>query len=173
MPADLPSAPEPPKDPRRGRLSITSAQQIVVSALVGAVTGYLLLVIFDLFNEVPPMVPWSLPIMLIAIAIPVFWYSRMLPRRIEKKTLPPEEGVRAMVLGKSMLMTGCVLVGGHLVYVLKWISHTDIPGPRERVISAAVTIVASTVFALVGALLERACVVDIGDGDNEGKGQPA
>lgn len=164
-------APPPQKEPRPGAMAVTTPQQIMVSVLAGAVIGYLLLVTIDIFNGVPPLVPWSVPIVLGAISVPALWYSRVLSKRLERGMVPPEEGVRALVLGKSMLMTGAVLAGGHFVYVLKWVAHTDIPGPRDRVIHGAVTIVAAVIFAVVGGIVERACVVDAGDGD--GEGQPA
>lgn len=160
-----------PREPRPGALGVTTPVQIMASVLSGAVLGYFLLVAFNIFNAVPPAVPWSVPIVLIAISIPVFWYTRVLNGRLERSMVPPEEGVRAMILGKSMLMTGCILAGGHLVYVLRWIGQTDVPGPRDRVIHGSVTIVTAIVFALVGAHLEKTCVVD-GD-DSDTPGQPA
>ena len=163
--------PQPPREPRPGALGITTPSQIMVSVLSGAVIGYLLLVAFDVLNAIPPLVPWSVPIVLVAISIPVLWYARTLISRLERSMVPPEEGVRAVILGKSMLMTGCVLAGGHLVYVLRWIAQTDAPGPKSRVILGAVTIAAAVGFALVGAYLEKACVVD-GE-DSDGSGQPA
>lgn len=162
-----------PKGPRPGALSVTTPQQIMASVLSGAVIGYLLLITFDVFNAVPPVVPWSVPIVLVVIAIPALWYAKRLGGRLEQRMVPPDEGVRALVMGKSMLMTGAVLAGGHLVYVLKWIAQLDIPGPRDRVIHGAVTLVISVVFAVVGGALERACIVDSGDGEGTNTGQPA
>ncbi|PIF02756.1 MAG: hypothetical protein CR979_00800 [Propionibacterium sp.] len=162
---------QPPR--RRRPLGVTSKQQIMVAVLSGAAFSYLLLVIADIFNQIPPLVPWSLSLLLVVISLPTYFYARRLPTRIENQELTPEEGVRAMILGKSMLMTGCILAGGHLVYVLKWIAYTEIPGPFDRVTHGTVAVMASVVFALVGSALEKACIVDINDENDLSKGAPA
>lgn len=157
-----------------GKLGLTTSQQMMAAVLCGAFFCYLALTAFNAFGAVPPTVPWSLPIMLICAALVTFGYARAVLKKIERRLISPDEGVRAVVLAKSMLMTGCVLAGWHLVYVLKWIASMDIPGPRERVIHGAVTLVAAIVFAVAGAVLERACLVDDHDGDGPGAdGQPA
>lgn len=163
---------EPGNTPeKRPALTVTTSQQIMVSVLSGAVLAFLLLKAVELANWPPPLVPWSVSIVLVAIGAGVLWYLRSFTSRLEAHRVPSDEAVRALVLGKSMLMTGAVLAGGHLVYVLLWIGQTDIPGPRERVIHGAVTLVTAIGFAVVGGALEKACVVDINDSD--GPGQPA
>lgn len=143
----------------------------MVSVLSGAVLAYLVIQAIRIAGGTTPLVPWSLPIMLGIISGVAFFYTRAFRNRLEQHRVTPDEGVRALVLGKSMLMTGAVLAGGHLVYVLVWIGQTDILGPRQRVIHGAVTLLAAIVFAVVGGWLERNCVVDINDGD--GPEQPA
>lgn len=143
----------------------------MVSVLSGAVLAYLVIQAVRIAGGTTPLVPWSLPILLGFLSVVAWFYTRSFRSRLAQHRVSPEEGVRALVLGKSMLMTGAVLAGGHLVYVLVWIGQTDIPGPRARVIHGAVTLVAAITFGVVGGWLERNCVVDAGDG--EGPEQPA
>lgn len=159
-----PSQPGPRPEP----LGVTTIQQIVISALSGAVITYFILQSIELAVRTPPLVPYSLPIVLTVASIVVWWYTRTFKDRVQQHKVTPTEGVRALVLGKSMLMTGAVLAGGHLLYVLMWITELDIPGPRERVIHGAVTLLAAILFAIVGGWLERSCVVDVNDGDDSG-----
>ena len=76
------------------------------------------------------------------------------------------ESVAALAIGKSMIMTGAVLAGAHVVYVARYVSLFDAPLPSARVIQGAATIVASLLLAGSGALLERACVVHDDDGND-------
>lgn len=172
---DAPDDPTPEVDPKRtdgpNRLGVTSRQNIIVAVLSGGVVGYLLLATLDLTGAVPPLVPWSLVVVLLATALPTFWFASRMKKAVAAGPVDAATGVRALGLGKSMLFTGAILVGGHLVYVATWLGHLDIPGPRERVIHGSATIVAAAVFALAGWRLERSCIADHGD-DDEGHENP-
>ncbi|MHA6525891.1 DUF3180 domain-containing protein [Tessaracoccus sp. G1721] len=149
------------------RLGLTTARQAVVSVLAGAVVCALILLAFGAAGSFPPVVPWSVPILMFVLAVGVAVYARILPRRIEQHRVEPPESVAALAIGKSMIMTGAVLAGAHVVYVVRYLQLFDAPLPSARVIQGAATIVASLLLAGAGALLERACVVHDDDGDDE------
>ncbi len=149
------------------RLGLTTARQAVISVLAGAVFCALILLAFEAAGSFPPVVPWSVPILMLVLAVGVAIYARILPKRIEEHRVQSQESVAALAIGKSMIMTGAVLAGAHVVYVARYVSLFDAPLPSARVIQGAATIVASLLLAGAGALLERACVVQDDDDDDD------
>jgi len=167
-----PGLPAPPP----GGLGLTTTRQVVVSALAGLVVGFFVVGTLRALGRTVPLTPWSLPLALAAVGIAVWGYARVLRRQVatDRTSLSPESGVRALVLGKSMLMTGAILAGGHLVYVLAFVDALDVPGPRERVLHGVATIAASALLGWAGRDLERACLVPPGsDPDDEDEADPA
>lgn len=152
------------------RLGLTTRRQAVISVLAGALVCGLILLGFEATGAFPPVVPWSVPILMLVLAAAVAWYARLLPKRIEEHRVEPQESVAALAIGKSMIMTGAVLAGAHVVYVARFVQLFDAPLPSARVLQGAATIVAALLLAGAGALLERACVVHDDDEDNPGGG---
>lgn len=156
----------------RPKLGLTTVRQTLVAALAGAVVGFFIVGGFDLAGQFPPVVPWSVPAILVIMAGGAWLYARSLPKRIEEGKVSGIEGVRALVIGKSMVMTGAVLAGGHAVYVGRYIRHLDAAQPAQRVYLGAATILASLLLALAGFALEKACIVKV-DSEGDGKGGEA
>jgi len=160
---------EPDSQPPQPTLNLapTSGRQLVVAALAGAVVGYFIIGTFELTGNSVPITPWSLPMTLVALAVAAAIYAVRLSRRVRDKhrDIDPGEGVRALVLGKTMLLSGAILLGGHLVYVGSFLGQLDIPSPRQRVIHGGVTVVLALAFSVAGWLLERACRVPDADDD--------
>ncbi|MBB1512184.1 MULTISPECIES: DUF3180 domain-containing protein [unclassified Tessaracoccus] len=149
------------------RLGLTTARQAVISVLSGAAVSGLLLLAFEAAGTFPPVVPWSVPILTVVLAVGVAVYARLLPKRIEEHRVQSQESVAALAIGKSMIMTGALLAGGHVVYVARFVQLFDAPLPSARVIQGVATIVAALLLAAAGALLERACVVQDKDDDDD------
>ena len=154
----------------RPKPGLTTARQAVVAVLAGAALCGLILLAFEAAGGFPPVVPWSVPIVLVLLAGAVLVYRRTLPKRREEHKVSPQEGLAAVASAKAMIVTGAVLAGGHVVYVMRYITQFDAPLPSARVIQGAVTIVASLLLAGAGALLERACVVRDGEDDDDRPG---
>lgn len=129
----------------------------------------MLLVSFDALGAFPPVVPWSVAIVLGVLAVSVVIYSRCLVQRIDQRRVSPQESLAALSIGKSMLMTGAAFAGGHVVYVMRFIQQIDAPLPSARVVQGAAAVVAALLLAGAGALLERACVVKGDDDDQDGE----
>ena len=165
-PLPPPRGPEPPPT----HLRPTSWRTVLVGVVVGAVAGYVVVSGIQLAGDTVPITPWSLSGMLATFAVGGWVYSRHLARRLrdQRGSITPEEGVRALVLGKVMVLGGAVLAGWHVAYVLRYLARLGVPAPQERVIHGAVTVVFSAAFALAGWLLERACIVPPGDDDESG-----
>ena len=79
--------------------------------------GWMVLSVFDLANAFLPVTPWSLPVLLTFLAIVAIVYARTLPKRLEQRRVPALEAVRAIVMAKSLIATGALLAGGHVIYV--------------------------------------------------------
>lgn len=149
--------PAPP--PERPTLTVTTVRQLVIAALAGVVFGWFLIETLDLADQTVPITPWTLPLMLTALAVAAFLYGRRLRTRIKgREWVESVEGVRALVLGKTMAMTGATLAGGHALYVLMNLARFDAPTPRQRVIHGVAAIIASIACLLAGWYLERSCV---------------
>lgn len=161
----------PTGQPRR-KLSLTTTRQVALSALSGAIFTGLLLAVFDLTGTFPPVVPWSVPAVLVLMAVGAWIYARGMPSRLEERTLTSLEAVRALIVAKSMVMTGAVLAGGHAVYVGRFVGTLMAEQPAARALHGAGTIVASLLLALAGWTLEKACIISVDDDTDEG-GTPA
>lgn len=157
----------------RPKLGLTTVRQAVISVLSGAVVCWLVLLAFEAAGSFPPVVPWSVPITLLALAVVVAIYSRLLPKRREEHKASSQESFAALSVGKAMIMTGAAFAGAHVVYVMRYLQLFDAPLPSQRVIQGAATVVASFALAGAGALLERACVVKDDDDDEDLDGEPA
>lgn len=151
------------------KLSLTTPKQVVVSVLSGAAFCWLLLTAFEAFGTFPPVVPWSVPGLLVFLAVCVFIYARLLPRRLQQRTVSPQESFAAVGVAKAMIYTGAVFAGAHVVYVARYVTKFHAPLPEARVVQGGATIVAALLLAGAGAILERACVVKDDDEDEKKK----
>ncbi|HMR50752.1 MAG TPA: DUF3180 domain-containing protein [Arachnia sp.] len=152
------------------KLGLTTGRQTVTAVLSGAVVGYLVVSLFEMTGGFPPIVPWSVPIVVFVLSVAGFVYAKTLPKRLDGKRVSSREALAALVSAKAMIMTGAILAGGHVVYVMRYIQMMHAPSPSARVVHGSVTIVASLILAGVGAVLERACVVPEGPDDDDEDG---
>ena len=149
------------------KLGLTTGRQTVTAVLSGAVAGYLIVMLFEVSGGFPPVVPWSVPIVVLVLSVVVFGYAKTLPKRLVDKRVSSREAFAALVSAKAAIMTGAILAGGHVVYVMRYVQMMHAPSPAARVIHGSVTILVSLVLAGAGALLERACVVPPEGPDDE------
>lgn len=153
-------------------MTLTTPLQVAISAVSGAVFCVLLFLGLDLANVFPPVVPWTVPSVLLLMAVAAFSFARSIPARRERRSLSAGEAVGILLVAKSMVMTGAVLAGGHAVYVGRFVGSMAAEQPAARVVQGSVTIVASLALAFGGWTLEKACVVS-GDDDSDEKGDQA
>ncbi len=144
--------------------------------MAGAVFCVILLFVLDLLNVFPPVVPWTLPLVLVIMAVAAWVFARSLPKRREEKTISAGEAVAVLLIAKSMVMTGAVLAGGHAVYVGRFVGALFAEQPSARVLQGSATILSSLLLAVAGYALEKACMVSLDDDSDEGgtrEGSPA
>lgn len=157
-------------------MSLTTSRQIGVAAMAGAVFCVLLLLLLDLVNAFPPVVPWTVPGVLTVLGVAALIFARSIPRRLEDRSLSSGEAVGVLLAAKSMVMTGAVLAGGHAVYVGRFVGAISAEQPAARVLHGGTTILAALFLAFAGWTLEKACIVSVDDDADEGgsaAGNPA
>lgn len=167
------TAPVEPTGPQ-GNLTLTTPVQAVVAALAGAVAGYFIIGTLRWFDSPVPVTPWSLPVVFVALAIASFVYARRLRIQVAeaRADVTPDFGVLALVLGKTLLMTGAVMAGGHALYVGVYLGQWDAPLPRQRTIHGLVVLGCSLLCAWAGYVLERACLVSRDQGGRNDEDTP-
>ena len=163
------------EEPSGGSVNLTPFRALVVAAVFGGLSGWLVVVIANAFDLIPPEVPWTAPIGLILVAALVGALAYATHQRIQvrRERIEPQRAVALLVLGKASALAGALVAGGYVGFALMFLARLDAAAPRDRVIRSAVAIVAGIVLCIVGLLLERACKVptepdedaDAGEGD--------
>jgi small-conductance mechanosensitive channel len=146
---------------RQGSVALTPWRALVVAALFGGLAGWLVVVIADALDALPPRVPWSAPIGLAIFAALVAALAHSTHQRLQvrRERMEPQRAVAFLVLGKASALAGAAVAGGYLGFALMFLTRIEADAPRDRVIRSAVTVVAAVVLAAAGLRLERACKV--------------
>jgi H+/Cl- antiporter ClcA len=163
------------EEPSGGSVNLTPFRALVVAAIFGGLAGWLVVVIANAFDLIPPEVPWTAPIGLILVAALVGALAYATHQRIQvrRERIEPQRAVALLVLGKASALAGALVAGGYFGFALMFLARLDAAAPRDRVIRSAVAIVAGVALCIMGLLLERACKVptepdedaDAGEGD--------
>lgn len=163
------------EEPSGGSVNLTPFRALVVAAVFGGLSGWLVVVIANAFDLIPPEVPWTAPIGLILVAALVGALAYATHQRIQvrRERIEPQRAVALLVLGKASALAGALVAGGYFAFALMFLTRLDAAAPRDRVIRSAVAIVAGVALCIMGLLLERACKVptepdedaDAGEGD--------
>jgi H+/Cl- antiporter ClcA len=163
------------EEPSGGSVNLTPFRALIVAAVFGGLAGWLVVVIANAFDLIPPEVPWTAPIGLILVAALVGALAYATHQRIQvrRERIEPQRAVALLVLGKASALAGALVAGGYFGFALMFLARLDAAAPRDRVIRSAVAIVAGVALCIVGLLLERACKVptepdedaDAGEGD--------
>jgi hypothetical protein len=167
------------EEPSGGSVNLTPFRALVVAAVFGGLSGWLVVVIANAFDLIPPEVPWTAPVGLILVAALVGALAYATHQRIQvrRERIEPQRAVALLVLGKASALAGALVAGGYFGFALMFLTRLDAAAPRDRVIRSAVAIVAGVALCIMGLLLERACKVptepDEGAEADEGDGLEA
>jgi ABC-type Fe3+-siderophore transport system permease subunit len=144
-----------------GSIDVTRPRTLAVSAVIGAVCGWLIVAVSNAMGATPPLVPWTAPIGLVLITalVGVLAYTTHQRIQVRRERVVPERAVSFLVLGKASALAGAVVAGGYLTFALMFVSRLDAEAPRERVVRSAVALLAGVALSIAGLLLERACKV--------------
>ena len=158
------------EQPSGGSIRTTSPRALAVAAIFGVLAGWLIVAASNGFDLVPPQVPWTAPVGVLAIAglVGVFAYTTHARIQVRKERMDPQRAVALLVLGKASALAGALIAGGYLAYALMFVTRFDAEAPRDRVIRSAVAVLAGVGLAVAGLLLERACRVPGPKPEDEG-----
>jgi H+/Cl- antiporter ClcA len=163
------------EEPSGGSVNLTPFRALIVAAVFGGLAGWLVVVIANAFDLIPPEVPWtaSIGLILVAALVGALAYATHQRIQVRRERIEPQRAVALLVLGKASALAGALVAGGYFAFALMFLTRLDAAAPRDRVIRSAVAIVAGIVLCIMGLLLERACKVptepdedaDAGEGD--------
>lgn len=156
-----------------GSITLTPFRALVVAAVFGGLAGWLIVVVANAVDAVPPRIPWSAPIGLAVFAalVGVLAYSTYQRIQVRRERMEPQRAVAFLVLGKASALAGALVAGGYFGFALLFLTRLDAAAPRDRVIHSAVAIVAGVALCIAGLRLERACKVP-GSDDEDDAGPP-
>jgi hypothetical protein len=152
-----------------GTVGLTPFRALVVAALFGGLAGWLLVVIANALDLIPPEVRWTAPIGLILATALLGALAYLTHQRIQvrRERVEPSRAVALLVLGKASALAGALVAGGYIGFALTFLGRLDAEAPRERVIRSAVAVVAGIALCIAGLQLERACKVPFDDEDDQ------
>jgi RsiW-degrading membrane proteinase PrsW (M82 family) len=160
-----------PNEPSGGSIKVTPPKALAIAALCGAVAGWLIVATANMFDLVPPQVPWTAPVALVLITalVALLAYTTQQRIQVRRERIDPQRAVTFLVLGKASALAGAIVAGGYLAFALMFVTRMDVEAPRDRVIKSAVAVVAGVGLAYAGLRLERACKVPGSDDDDDEK----
>lgn len=147
----------------------TPVSALVVAALFGGLAGWLVVIIANAFDLVPPQVPWTAPAGVggIAALVGALAYTTRMRIHERHERIEPERAVAFLVLGKAAALGGALVAGGYLVFALMFLARIEAESPRERVIRSVAAALAGLVLLVAGLRLEKACAVPKDDPDDD------
>ncbi|MFL6027469.1 MAG: DUF3180 domain-containing protein [Friedmanniella sp.] len=159
-----------PEQPSSGSVTLTPWRALLVAALFGGLAGWLVVVTANAFDVLPPRIPWTAPIGLAVFAalVGALAWSTHQRLQVRRERMEPQRAVAFLALGKASALAGAAVAGGYLGFALMFLTRIDAATPRDRVIRAAVAVVAGVGLMIAGLRLERACKVP----DDEDEDQP-
>lgn len=164
----------PEREPRP-TVTLTGWGPVLVAALVGAGTGWLLFAVPDRLGAALPALPLMVTVTVLLLATACWVFAVRTHRRVQlrRESMEAVTAVRLLAFAKASVLTGALLAGGYLVIALYSLQRWSADLPRERVISSVVATVASVALAIGGGFLERACrIPPSGDGHATPNGLP-
>ncbi len=152
-----------PEDRReeQGTIRPTRVRWLLVAFVIGGGLGYELVPVSRWAGVVPPVVPWTSVVVLVAIAVLVLVLANSTYRTVQRdrRYINPHRAVRYLLLAKASAWVGAVVAGGYLGFASQFVDALDIPLPHDRFVRSLCAAVAALVIVVAGLLLERACRV--------------
>lgn len=147
----------------------TRWQALLSAALFGAAAGWLVVAGSRALGRIAPLIPWTAPAALWLLVVVVGVLARSTRQRIQVRRayIEPQRAVTFLVLGKSAALAGAAIAAGYLAFGLFFVDHLEAASPRDRVIKSGIAVVAGIGVCIAGLLLEGACQVPPGGGDND------
>ena len=155
-------APEPDEEPepRQGRITPTGPGPLVIAGAVGMVLGWAVRPLCLRLGFAEPDIS-LLSVGLLFFAAAIIGGSAYVTRRMvqrHRSALAHHQAVNRLVLAKACALTGALLTGCYLGYVVAQIGVGD-PGSLTRLWHAAAAALGAATATTAALLLEQACRV--------------
>jgi|SRR5215207_387457 len=151
---------------------------LLAIALVATAVVWALLSVWDgVVGVVSLTLPWTAPIALAFVAAVLLAVAANLRRRladeIQRARVNPFFAVRAAMFARAGSRTGALIAGAYAGVTLFYLPDLDVPARRDRVVVAAVSILASLAVVGAGLYLERVCRLPEPPDEESGLGLPS
>lgn len=152
-----------------GGVRPTPTRALAIAAIIGGLTGWLVVIAADSLGFLPPQVPWTAPgaVAIIALAVAGLAYSTWQRIQVRRERMDAQRAVAYLVLGKACALAGAFVASGYLLFALMFVTRWEADAPRDRVIRAGIAVVAGVGMMLAGLWLERSCRVPRRDDDEK------
>lgn len=148
----------------------TTVRFLLLIAGVGAGVGYVGASFWDAVTGSPPSVPWTAPLLLLALAAGFAAAAHTLRPRIERREghppLDPFKAARAAVLALAGSRAGAAMAGVYLGYAGFLLVDLANPFRRHTLLVTGLAALASVALAAAALWLERVCRVKPPDGED-------
>jgi hypothetical protein len=151
----------------------TRAGVLVVLGVAAALVSF---TVADLARWSPPPMPWTLPVVLLALALGVVVAGAGLRRRLRgapgAKPVDPLAAARMAVLSKACSHGGSLLLGVYGGLAAYLLLEYDSDARRGDALLAALSALTSAAVVAAGLVLERICRVQPPDDEPPGAAAP-
>jgi hypothetical protein len=138
----------------------TRARVLVALALGAALVAYSW---FNLTATTLPVMPWTLPVVLVGLAAGVLFLAVSLRRRLRgepgTKPVDPIGAARMAVMSKACSHAGALLAGGYAGIAAYLLVEFDSGARRTDALVTGLSALAAAALLAAGLLLERVCRV--------------
>jgi hypothetical protein len=139
----------------------TRPRTLVTLAVLAAAVGWAAVRVVDALADRSLSVPWTMPVAMLLLAIALALWARGTRNRLAGKpgTTPmdPILAARSAALAMAASRVGALVVGFYTGVGIALVPGWAIPGIRERVITAGLTVAAALLVVLAALWLERVC----------------
>jgi Protein of unknown function (DUF3180) len=141
----------------------TRARVLLALALLGAVVGWALTRLVDIFADRTLPVPWTAPFVMGVLAIALALWARgtnaRLRRRPGTRPMDPLVAARSAALAMAASRTGALVAGFYLGVAVALLPDWDISTTRTRIVVSGVGVATGVLVVLAALWLERVCRV--------------
>lgn len=141
-------------------MGTTSVGFLAAWAVAGLVLGRALRPVSEWLGGTAPVITWSQPVALAAVAAALAAAARATHRtvHVDRRPLASHQAVNRLLLARSCALVGAVVAGGYVGYALAWLGSASALAD-QRLLRSGLCALAAVAVVITALLLERACRV--------------